>query len=102
MIYDNIEDQEIYYRIIKTISKVLRVDEDEITANSNYYTDLGADSLDVLRLMMTFEEEFDLHILMEYDDVGNNEMSDDEIEQLKTVSGTFAFIKKKMEEKLSL
>lgn len=48
--------------VIKTLAKQLRIDEAKITADSKIKEDLGADSLDILQLLMTIEEEFGITI----------------------------------------
>ena len=44
------------------IAEVLNVDKDEITMDTTFIDDLGADSLDVFQIIMGIEEEFDLEI----------------------------------------
>lgn len=44
------------------IAEVLNIDADEITMNSTFVDDLGADSLDVFQIIMGIEEEFDIEI----------------------------------------
>ncbi len=44
------------------IAEVMNVDADEITAETTFVDDLGADSLDVYQIIMGIEEEFDLEI----------------------------------------
>ncbi len=44
------------------IADVLNVDENEITMNTTFVDDLGADSLDVFQIIMGIEEEFDIEI----------------------------------------
>ena len=44
------------------ISEVLNVDQDDITMDSTFVDDLGADSLDVFQIIMGIEEEFDIEI----------------------------------------
>ena len=44
------------------ISEQLNIELDKITLNSNFIEDLGADSLDVVELVMAIEREFDLEI----------------------------------------
>ena len=44
------------------IADVLNVDENEITMNTTFVDDLGADSLDVFKIIMGIEEEFDIEI----------------------------------------
>ena len=49
-------------RIVQIIAKQLGIDEADISAQSSVVEDLGADSLDVVELIMALEEEFDLEI----------------------------------------
>ncbi len=48
----------VYERLKKIIVELLRVKEEEITPSTNLAGDLGADSLDLLRLIMDIEDEF--------------------------------------------
>ena len=47
---------------LKIIVEQLGVEEDEVTLESSFIDDLGADSLDIVELIMALEEEFDLEI----------------------------------------
>ena len=58
----------------------LGVDEAEVTIDSTFIDDLGADSLDIVELIMAFEEEF------------NVEIPDDVAEKIKTVKDTVEYI----------
>ena len=58
----------------------LGVDEAEVTIDSTFIDDLGADSLDIVELIMAFEEEF------------NVEIPDDVAEKTKTVKDTVEYI----------
>ena len=58
----------------------LGVDEAEVTIDSTFIDDLGADSLDIVELIMAFEEEF------------NVEIHDDVVEKIKTVTDTVEYI----------
>ena len=58
----------------------LGVDEAEVTIDSTFIDDLGADSLDIVELIMAFEEEF------------NVEIPDDVEEKIKTVKDTVEYI----------
>ena len=58
----------------------LGVDEAEVTIDSTFIDDLGADSLDIVELIMAFEEEF------------NVEIPDDVAEKIKTVKNTVEYI----------
>ena len=53
---------EIEAKIIKIVSDQLNVDEAEISPDSSFVDDLGADSLDTVELVMAFEEEFGVEI----------------------------------------
>ncbi len=61
----------------------LDVDEDAVTMESSIIDDLGADSLDVVDMVMSLEEEFDI------------EIPDEEIEGMKTVGDIVKFIEAK-------
>ena len=58
----------------------LGVDEAEVTIDSTFIDDLGADSLDIVELIMAFEEEF------------NVEIPDDVAEKIETVKDTVEYI----------
>ena len=60
----------------------LSVDEAEVSMESAFIDDLGADSLDIVELIMAFEEEF------------NIEIPDDVAEKIKTVKDTVDYIEK--------
>lgn len=49
-------------KLKKIITEVLNVDESEITMDTKFVDDLGADSLDVYQIIMGVEEEFDIEI----------------------------------------
>lgn len=49
-------------KLKKIIVEVLNVDESEITMETTFIDDLGADSLDVFQIIMGLEEEFDIEI----------------------------------------
>ena len=67
-------------RIKKIIVDQLGVDESKITENSSFVDDLGADSLDIVELIMTFEEEFNL------------EIQDKDAEKMKTVGDVIKYL----------
>jgi len=60
------------------------VDESEVTPEASFTTDLGADSLDTVELIMEFEKEFGISI------------PDEEAEQIATVGDAIAFLQKKL------
>lgn len=51
-----------FEKLKKIISEVLNVEEDEISMDTTFVDDLGADSLDVYQIVMGIEEEFDIEI----------------------------------------
>ena len=69
-------------RIKKIIVDQLGVDESKITENSSFVNDLGADSLDIVELIMAFEEEFDI------------EIPDEDAEKMKTVGDAIKYLDK--------
>ena len=64
------------------IVEVLNVDENEVSMESTFIDDLGADSLDVFQIIMGIEEEFDI------------EIPNEEAEKIVTVGGAVEAIKK--------
>ena len=71
----NIED-----RVKKIVAEQLGVKEDEVSNESSFVDDLGADSLDTVELVMALEEEFD------------TEIPDEEAEQITTVQLAINYI----------
>ena len=51
-----------FEKLKKIVAEVLNVDPDEITMETTFQDDLGADSLDVYQIIMGIEEEFDIEI----------------------------------------
>ena len=51
-----------FEKLKEVIAEVLNVDPEEITMQSTFVDDLGADSLDVFQIIMVIEEEFDIEI----------------------------------------
>ena len=68
-------------KIIKVISEKLGIERSEVLPKASLIDDLGADSLDLVELIMTMEEEF--HI----------EISDDEAEKITTVQHAIDYVK---------
>ena len=54
-----------YEKLKEIIAEILNVDPDEITIETTFVDDLGADSLDVFQIIMGIEEEFDIDIASE-------------------------------------
>ena len=72
--------EEVKARVKKVTAQVLEKNESEIADNANFSTDLGASSLQSIRLVAGFEEEF------------NIEMDEDKSLQVQTVSEAVSFI----------
>jgi len=70
-----------FEKLQKIISEVLNVDEEEITMETTFVDDLGADSLDVFQIIMGIEEEFDIEIANE--DAENIVTVSDALDQIK-------------------
>ena len=70
----------VFERIREILCEQLELEESEVTMESNIEQDLGADSLDLVDLVMTLEEEFDL------------EVSDEDVESIKTVGDMVNYI----------
>ncbi len=51
-----------FEKLQQIIAEVLNVDADEVTMDTTFVDDLGADSLDVFQIIMGIEEEFDIEI----------------------------------------
>lgn len=68
-------------KVKKILSEQFSVDEDSITLNTNIAEDLGADSLDVVDILMSIEDEFEI------------EVPDEEIENIRTVGELVNYIK---------
>ena len=71
-------------RVTKVIVDRLGVDESEIKMEASFRDDLGADSLDVVELVMELEDEFDM------------EISDDDAEKIATVGDAVSYIETKV------
>ena len=68
-------------KLQKIIAEVMNVDEEEITMDTTFVDDLGADSLDVYQIIMGIEEEFDIEISNE--DAEKIVTVGDAVEQIK-------------------
>jgi acyl carrier protein len=73
-----------FEKLQKIISEVLNVDADEITMETTFVDDLGADSLDLFQIIMGIEEEFDIEIANE--EAENILTVGDAVEQIKNAT----------------
>ncbi len=71
-------------KVMAIIMDKLSVDAEAVSPEANFSDDLGADSLDVVELIMEFEKEFDI------------EISDDEAEKIATVQDAIKYIEGKV------
>ena len=71
----------IFEKVRKIIVEQLGVEEDDVTMESSFIDDLGADSLDIVELIMALEEEFDI------------EIPDSEAEKITAVGDAVDYIK---------
>ncbi len=76
--------EEIKDKLKQIVIDRLDVDEDQINPDASFVEDLGADSLDIVELIMGIEEEFDI------------EIPDEDAEKLTTVGGALEYIKSKL------
>ena len=74
---------DIFERVKKVTVKELDVKPEEVTMEASFTDDLGADSLDVVELVMAFEDEFEIDI------------PDEEVGEIKTVGNAVDYISKK-------
>lgn len=75
---------EVYQKVVDIIVEELAVDAEEITPKASFIDDLGADSLDVVELVMAFEEEFDI------------EIPDEDAENIQTVQNAVDYIEENL------
>jgi len=71
-------------RVAEIIVEQLGVSRDEVVAESSFIDDLGADSLDIVELVMAMEEEF------------NVEIPDEDAEKIQTIGAAIAYLKGKL------
>ena len=74
-------------KVIDIVSEQMNVDKSQITRETSFVNDLGADSLDTVELVMEFEDEFDLDI------------PDEDAEKIQTVGEAIEYIEEKAQDK---
>ena len=79
--------EEIFKTMQGLIAEQFALDESEITMDSSFVDDLGADSVDLVELVMAMEEEFDI-----------GEIDEEDLQALKTVGDCVRYLNKKVNE----
>lgn len=74
----------VFEKVKEILCEQLDVEEDKVTVEASIVDDLGADSLDVVDLIMSLEEEFDV------------EIPDEDVENMKTVGDIVKYIENKI------
>lgn len=74
----------VFEKVKEMLCEQLDVEEDKVTQEASIVDDLGADSLDVVDLIMSLEEEFDV------------EVPDEDVENMKTVGDIVKYIESKI------
>ena len=87
LLYNTTTMSTIIERVTKIIMEKLTVEESEITMDSHFVNDLGADSIDLVELIMEFENEF------------NIEIPDETAEEMHTVGTAIEFLEKQEKSK---
>jgi len=77
----SVTDEQIRTRVIDIVCDHLAVNKDQVSDKTSFIEDIGADSLDIVELVMELEEEFDINI------------PDDQAEKIKTVGEAVEHIK---------
>jgi acyl carrier protein len=72
-------------RVSAIVVEQLGVSKEELAPEASFIDDLGADSLDIVELVMAMEEEFDI------------EIPDDDAEKIQTVKDVISYVKGKIE-----
>lgn len=75
---------DIFERVRKIIVEILGVDESKVTPEASFREDLEADSLDLVELIMAFEDEF------------GGEISDEDAQKIQTVSDAVKYLEEHM------
>jgi acyl carrier protein len=75
-----VSDSEIAAKVVQVVAKQLEVDPGQVTPETSFINDLGADSLDTVELIMEFENEFGVNI------------PDEEAENIQTVGEAIKYV----------
>ena len=74
-------------RVIEIVCENLAVNKEQVNRNTSFIDDIGADSLDIVELIMELEEEFEITI------------PDDQAEKIKTVGEAIEYIQREIDKK---
>ena len=77
---------DVYAEVKNIIVELLDVEPDQVTPEASFKDTLEADSLDLVELLMAFEERFD------------SQIPDDDVKELVTVGDVVAYVEKQLEE----
>ena len=80
-------DEQIRQKVIDIVCEPLAVHKDQVKDTTSFVEDIGADSLDIVELVMELEEEFDIQI------------PDDQAEKIKTVGEAIDYIERESKKK---
>jgi acyl carrier protein len=76
---------ELDNRMVDLIVEQLGVSKEEVAPAASFFDDLGADSLDIVELVMSMEEEFDV------------EIPDEDVEKLRTIGDAIGYLKDRLQ-----
>ena len=77
-------NQEIYEKVREIVTELLDIEAEKVTPESKFQADLGADSLDLVELIMEFEERF------------GGEISDEDAQKITTVGEAVKYVEERM------
>ena len=78
-------DAQVQARLRKIVAEQLSVDEEDVVPEASFIEDLNADSLDLVELIMTLEEEFNIKI------------SDEDAEKIQTVQDAMDYLQEHLD-----
>ena len=76
---------EVEQRMTDLIVEQLVVAKEEVSSGASFFDDLGADSLDIVELVMSMEEEFDV------------EISDEDVEKMRTIGDALDYLRNRLQ-----